>query len=163
MEDKERWKKIKLFPDYSVSSWGRVKRSGSPRSLGNPPIEKILSPYPSKGYLTVHLYRDGKQFTFPVHKLVTENFQGPCPPGKEVNHKDGIKSNCRNDNLEYLTPEQNREHAMRMGLRYRKLDREQVAKIKTLLREVRQIDLARRFGVSTQTIYLIKTGKHVFS
>lgn len=51
-----------------------------------------------------------------VHKLVMAAFVGPVPSGHEVNHKDGIKSNNCLDNLEYLTPPENVQHAFRTGL-----------------------------------------------
>ena len=44
-----------------------------------------------------------------VHQLVAEAFLGPCPPGHEVDHIDCDPSNNCVSNLQYLTPEANRQ------------------------------------------------------
>lgn len=41
-----------------------------------------------------------------------EAFVGPCPKGKEVNHKDGKLDNNRRTNLEYITHKRNMLHAV---------------------------------------------------
>ncbi len=51
-----------------------------------------------------------------VHLLVAAAFLGPKPAGTEVNHKDGIKTNNRRDNLEYVTRSENMKHCHRMGM-----------------------------------------------
>jgi hypothetical protein len=48
--------------------------------------------------------------------LVARAFLGPCPEGMEVNHKDTNKSNYRLDNVEYLTSQGNKQHAVLAGV-----------------------------------------------
>jgi len=55
--------------------------------------------------------------TVSVHSLVALAWYGPRPEGMEVNHKDGDKTNCRPDNLEYVTPSGNAQHALETGLK----------------------------------------------
>lgn len=99
---------------YEVSNLGRVRTL-----LSRPRIRRVK---PNKGgYL--RLTMRAPFGTRSVHILVAEAFIGPRPappPGCyriEVNHKDGIKTNCRHSNLEYLTQLENGQHATRMGLR----------------------------------------------
>lgn len=63
----------------------------------------------SNGYLQVLLRKDGKYKTTLVHRAVMEAFHGPSD--KEVNHKNGNKTDNRLCNLEYVTTEENMQHA----------------------------------------------------
>jgi hypothetical protein len=104
------WKVHPEFTDYEVSDLGQIRRrTSSPGTR----IGKILKPsLSSKGYLYVSLKSKSKF----VHRLVLETFVGPCPEGKECNHKDGVKSNPRLINLEWATSSQNQLHAYEIGL-----------------------------------------------
>lgn len=104
----ELWKNIKEFEDYSVSNLGRIKNNRLSRYLT--PTENTA------GYLHVRLYKNPRKKVFRVHKLVAIEFLGEIPTGLEVNHKDGVKTNNRLDNLEYLTHKENVKHAIKLGL-----------------------------------------------
>src|SRR5689334_2397657 len=102
----EEWRPIVGYElSYCVSSLGRVrslnpkgitKADGILRSKGN-------GPYP------VVMLNIGNcvQRKFTVHKLVANAFLGQKPKGHEVNHIDGVKSNARASNLEYVTHKEN--------------------------------------------------------
>jgi HNH endonuclease len=78
---------------------------------------RLLRPMTSKkGYLRVELSPNGKGVAKLVHDLVAETFIGPRPPGKEVNHKDTKKLNNWYRNLEYVTHQENIDHAVAHGL-----------------------------------------------
>ena len=98
MKTIEQWKSIAGYEGlYEVSNLGRVKSL----KFGK---EKFLKPFKiKKGYLLVHLCRNGKSKYFYVHRLVAEAFI-PNPEGlSEVNHKDEDKTNNVVDNLEFCS------------------------------------------------------------
>ena len=106
---REEWRPI-ADGRYSVSNLGRVRRDAPGRGAR---VGRILKPYSGqRWYLDVNLGYTHHH----VHRLVAEAFLGPCPPGHEVNHKDGDKANASVENLEYLTRSENAKHAYRTGL-----------------------------------------------
>lgn len=160
MDEKERWKVIKEFPDYVISNYGRVKRIKDSKTSN---IGKFLKPqFDRDGYLHVNLYKNGKSKTKKIHKLVTEAFIGPCPKGYEVNHIDGNKKNPHVDNLEYITHSKNIKHAYKLDLRSQKcesnnnskLKKEDILKIRKLYEAEKyyQKEIAKLFDVSQSHI-----------
>lgn len=100
---------------YEISDEGVIRRV-TPASGTRP--GRILSQRPTHdGYLEACISRGKVQSYRRVHQLVAEAFLGPCPPGKEVNHKDGNKWNNRASNLKYVTVKENADHAFELGLR----------------------------------------------
>jgi hypothetical protein len=64
------------------------------------------------GYELVNLtLKNTKQKVFYVHRLVAFAFMGYAKEGIQVNHKNGIKTDNRISNLEYMTHEQNQRHS----------------------------------------------------
>ncbi len=92
----------------------------SPRGfIRNLADNSILKPSVNpNGYLKVGLANgDGTHGQFLLHILVAKHFI-PNPYGySQVNHMDGNKEWCDKDNLEWMTSQQNVEHALRTGLR----------------------------------------------
>ena len=103
------WKKIPLFNNYSISNTGLVRNDKTGK------IRK-LCPTPD-GYLFFTAMREGKKYSIYPHKLVCRLFNGDRPTEKHViNHKDGIKANNHHRNLEWVTQQENVQHAFMMGL-----------------------------------------------
>ena len=67
-------------------------------------------------YFQVILYKNGKSHGRLVHRLVLSAFCGPCPENMEANHKNGIRTDNRIENLEWVTKSENVKHAFRLGL-----------------------------------------------
>ena len=65
------------------------------------------------GYPVVYLHQGGKTFKRRPHRLVAQQYI-PNPDGlPEVNHKDEVKHNCWDWNLEWMSLADNRNHGTR--------------------------------------------------
>ena len=163
-----KWKDIPNYIGlYSVSNLGEVKSLRFNRLLKP-------SPHNGTGYLRVSLTKEGVTKVFYVHRLVAEAFL-PYENRLEVNHIDGDKNNNRLSNLEWVTHHENVLHSHRNGLNKpnqvrgsrvgsAKLNESQVMEIKKTKNMYTYKELAKKYGVSTSTIYGIVTNrwwKHV--
>lgn len=151
----EIWKPIPEYEGlYYVSNYGRIKKHD-----GN----HIMKQNFSHDYLILGLTGyDGKRKTFRVHRLVAMTFQSSeYSKLLEVNHKNGIKTDNNNTNLEWITHKSNSEKIYTSGNYSKKLKPEMVSEIKKLLisGEMLQIVIAKKFNVSRSTISEINTGK----
>ena len=70
----------------------------------------------SRGYLRVDVSIDGKRKVIFPHRAVAETFIPNVLKKEQVNHINGIKTDNRLENLEWVTPKENICHAVRIGL-----------------------------------------------
>ena len=105
----EIWKDLPRAPTlYQVSSLGNFKAKAKRDAKGAMRDERDLTLAKNEdGYLNCSLFIGGKQSKSFVHRLVYEAFHGPIPNGFEINHKNGIRSDNRPENLEALTHAEN--------------------------------------------------------
>ena len=111
----DKWKTITnplIAPNmYAVSNFGEVMNLKTGTIMS-----KIKS---KKGYYQVNLKLiNGQRMTFLIHRLVATAFvEGMDDVHNTVNHKNGIKTDCRDTNLEWVTPSENVKHAYDTGLK----------------------------------------------
>lgn len=163
----EEWRTLAGFHyTYEVSSHGRVRR----RIHASYRIHKLTRM--KIGYEQVTLVEaNKKQRRYYVHQLVAVAFLGPRPPGHEIDHIDGNKTNNSAGNLEYVSRRENGVRARRLGLTppppvrcgERNGNAKLTAKQVCFIRESRgmsQRSLARHFGVSQSTVWQIQRGNY---
>lgn len=119
---KEIWKDINGYEGlYQVSNLGRVKsleRYKENHSKLQKIEEKTKVPsIDNAGYLKVTLSKDNKSKNARIHRLVAETFILNIENKSTVNHKNGVKTDNRVDNLEWCSYCENNKHAWNTGLR----------------------------------------------
>lgn len=118
----EKWKDVVGYEgSYQVSNLGRVKSVERYRdNHGKPQIihEKIKNTrMKNSGYLITDLYKNNKQKTVMIHRVVASAFL-PVEEGKEtVNHKDGNKLNNNVENLEWSSFSEQNKHFYKKELK----------------------------------------------
>lgn len=93
--------------NYLISDVGEVK---------NQTTNKMLKLQQQNGYLHCTLSINKKPKRFRVHRLVAEAFIENPSEKPFVNHKDGNRTNNTVENLEWVTPSENTQHAVNTGL-----------------------------------------------
>jgi len=131
---------------------------------------RVLSPFLNKsnGRLSVKVPWRGKYRTTCVHFVVAEAWHGLRPEGMEVAHGNGDSDDNRPANLRWATHVENEADKLTHGTRplgerhgMAKLTEETVQAIRAeyALGEVRQYELAQRYGVTTSLIGMVVRGR----
>lgn len=143
------WKSLQTLPNVEVNEHGQL------RALVKGKWKVLKARNNGRGYWNVN--RNNK--TFYVHRLVAEAFLGGPQPDLEVNHKDGNKSNNHWSNLEWVTQESNRAHAVRTGLMPKTFTNEE-AKVIWFMKDCGMtiVDIAKQMGTSRAPIYTVLEG-----
>jgi hypothetical protein len=104
----EIWKDIPGYDGYyQVSSKGGLRSSYFESKTLKPDLT-------SRGYLQVKLYTPDKKANFLCHRLVAMAFIPNLENKQQVNHKNGIKTDNRVENLEWVTRSENQIHSYRV-------------------------------------------------
>lgn len=159
------WKQIPSYPDYEASEEGQVRRmKPGKRQVDVSPLAQTVE---KNGYIRVRLWVDGRGKNEWLQRLVCEAFHGPAPtPKHQAAHGDGIRTNCREDNLSWKTRKENYQDSIRHGTSKRGegnfmavLNADQVHEIRSRLRTERPAKIATSYGVTEAAIKQIKNGK----
>lgn len=96
---------------YKISNLGNVKSFKYNK-------ERILKQSTNKnGYYGLNLYKNNKPKSKEIHRLLMETFRlDSYVEGHEVNHINGIKTDNRLQNLEWVSHKYNTQHAFDIGL-----------------------------------------------
>lgn len=155
---REIWKVIPGYHLYEVSNLGSVRRRAGYYCKQTRKLNLRIHP---QDYREVILTQDGVSRTKLVHRLVLLSFIGESP--LQCNHKNGIKSDNRLVNLEYVTPSENSQHAYSTGLsrnaagedsHLSKLTAQEVLQIRSAVGT--QAQIAKQFGISQTQVGRIK-------
>ena len=167
INETEEWLPMRELPsDYFVSNKGRVMRI-SP-SKGATPGKMRSQVINWHGYYTVMFKMDGKPTLRLVHRLVADAFLGPIPEGLQVNHKNGVKTDNRLENLEIVTNGENRAHSYQvLGVKPNRTPGEKNVNARLtweIVDEIRSSKesysaLARKYGVSVTAISCVARRK----
>ena len=174
----EVWKAIPGYEGYyDGSNQGRIRSYWQRIYLGKYGSRVVLNNIPQKllkykvdrrsGYFVVGLHKDGKSKSFWVHKIILITFRGPCPPGMEGCHNDGVPLNIHIDNLRWDTHRNNILDRQKHGTNINgerngqaKLTEINVRYAKNLLEQgLSQGKIGKILGVSQTSIHKIATGK----
>jgi len=163
-----------VYADGSIWNEGRERttkriRNGKEQAFTSQFPSVKLSPFLSRsGYLTVATLTNGKRPKVFVHRLIAMCFVAGYKPGLTVNHINGIKTDNRPENLEWVTLAQNTKHEWETGLvdlrgekhPNHKLTQKQVIHIRRALRlGVPANSLSIIANVSPSIVHLIEKGK----
>lgn len=165
----EIWRPVVGFEGYyEVSNQGNVRsveryvnaKLGSKKLLAGLVLKKCIDKY---GYDRVCLSVKQKRKYCQVHRLVMLAFAGEIVGKKEVNHKNGIKTDNRLENLEWVTTSENQKHAFRTGLS-KPVNEKKVAKICKITGQVLSVyksttEAARKTGTLQSKISLVCNNK----
>lgn len=105
---------------YQINIIGEIRSLSKLRTAGKKRLfypMRLLKPTPTKnGYSIVSIWKDGQMKRCHIHRLLAETFI-PNPHNKDqVNHINGVKSDNRIENLEWVTQSENTIHAFKTGL-----------------------------------------------
>ncbi|WP_196221923.1 NUMOD4 domain-containing protein [Burkholderia ubonensis] len=163
----EIWKPIPGWPEYHVSSLGRVRRAASARGAK---VGRVLKTWIHKksGYPCVTLYRNNVGRSIQVHRLLALAFLPASTPDRyQVAHWDGDATNVAIGNLRWATPVENSLDRHRHGTDsigernpMARLTAEQVREIRSAVKggDGRKI-VAVRYGIARQTVDDIVSGR----
>lgn len=131
---------FKGIPDFKDRY--KINRQGvviSMKYRGNGGVSIIKSHKQNNGYLNIKLFKDKKKAGYSVHRLVALTYIKNPQNKKQVNHKNGVRTDNNVENLEWVTHHENVQHA------FLKLGRTNNHKNKAVLQYKKTGELVREY------------------
>lgn len=145
------WRRPQKWPWMAVNDRGEVWTAG-------PRMNRVPRPY-----VATATHKSGYKRVAGLHRswIVCEAWHGPCPPGMEVCHGNGVPHDDRPSNLRWGTKTENGQDKADHGhVPGQKLTPADVPKIiRAKRRGTASRKIAARLGVSTKTVREIATGE----
>lgn len=139
---------VKTHPNYTVCVDGTITNS---RGI------ILATRLSNSGYLQVSLWKDNRETTYYIHRLIAEHFIDNPLNKSQVNHIDGCKLNNSVSNLEWVTRSENSVHAYKNGLAAQKrslCDTDVLACLASYVAGASLSELADKYGTVDSTIYV---------
>ena len=156
------------FENYAVDEFGQIWGYPNKTRKGIRLIKAVVN---NSGYKYIDLCKNGKIRRFLVHRLVALNLKPNLENKEQVNHINGIKTDNRICNLEWVTRSENQLHSIKYGLRTTNGEKNSQCKLnESIVKEIRKnenlsyIELSKYYKISLSTIYDIKkyrSWKHI--
>lgn len=147
------------FENYTIDIDGNVYSLPKKTRKGKRKLKPVKY---NNGYLIVDLVKNGKIYKKSVHRLVALAFLENKENYPQVNHINGNKQDNRLVNLEWVTRSENQKHAIKIGLRSAKGEKNSQCKLNESIvfsiynSNSSYTDLANHHNISLSTIYDIK-------
>lgn len=144
-----------LSDEYLVSDEGYVLRKSRKGKL-----KKFLN---HNGYVIYHLMVNGKNIAVSEHRLVARAFCNGYKEGLQVNHINGIKTDNRAVNLEWVTVSENMLHAFHVIKVFKIVNKKMVScydvETKRIVKTfMSNAEVARELKISPSTISFVSRG-----
>lgn len=153
---KEIWKDIKGYEGlYQISNYGNI------RSIKRKNVRKdriLKSRLGSNGYYFIFLYKKSERKFFKINRLVAVAFIPNLENKPQVNHINGIKTDNRVENLEWVTARENINHALNTGLKKHHIIM-QYSLDNEFIKEWNRVSELRKYGFRENKIYFNCSGK----